>query len=54
MKRKTIEKKMRISIHALRGEGDNNFFNRRLDIFISIHALRGEGDGHMPRGWRER
>ena len=35
-----------ISIHALRGEGDN------LPIFlntfdgISIHALRGEGDGY--------
>ena len=33
-----------ISIHALRGEGDNNVVRARSKIFISIHALRGEGD----------
>ena len=35
----------RISIHALRGEGD--IMRRRLQTLysiISIHALRGEGD----------
>ena len=38
----------RISIHALRGEGDNK--PRLCDLyfsFISIHALRGEGDGDI-------
>ena len=33
-----------ISIHALRGEGDDSSSNSELNIFISIHALRGEGD----------
>ena len=35
----------RISIHALRGEGDRR--RRGPDNYsgISIHALRGEGDG---------
>ena len=34
-----------ISIHALRGEGDDNFNNDCRQILnISIHALRGEGD----------
>ena len=35
-----------ISIHALRGEGDE-YDNYKSDISakISIHALRGEGDG---------
>ena len=34
-----------ISIHALRGEGDDICIFRRLcKIDISIHALRGEGD----------
>ena len=34
-----------ISIHALRGEGDQGF-DKTLDSWklISIHALRGEGD----------
>ena len=42
--REKLSKKILISIHALRGEGDNviriNFYTR----IISIHALRGEGD----------
>ena len=33
-----------ISIHALRGEGDNNKGARAQTSGISIHALRGEGD----------
>ena len=34
-----------ISIHALRGEGDDDSFsNVELQLCISIHALRGEGD----------
>ena len=34
-----------ISIHALRGEGDQTYFCESFSIhFISIHALRGEGD----------
>ena len=34
-----------ISIHALRGEGDQNYRNvRHRHGCISIHALRGEGD----------
>ena len=37
---------MVISIHALRGEGDNRFGYMCFKyIKISIHALRGEGDG---------
>ena len=35
-----------ISIHALRGEGDDRRQERcRQQRHISIHALRGEGDG---------
>ena len=33
-----------ISIHALRGEGDNFVRNLPINLTISIHALRGEGD----------
>ena len=33
-----------ISIHALRGEGDENRRMSRCRKPISIHALRGEGD----------
>ena len=33
-----------ISIHALRGEGDEFFVIDFDSIAISIHALRGEGD----------
>ena len=33
-----------ISIHALRGEGDENSFDIFYTTEISIHALRGEGD----------
>ena len=36
--------KDRISIHALRGEGDLNTWKLELNPNISIHALRGEGD----------
>ena len=42
----------RISIHALRGEGDQEEFGKRLKKLISIHALRGEGDARV--GLRER
>ena len=35
----------RISIHALRGEGDDSSIDKGVDRIISIHALRGEGDG---------
>ena len=34
----------KISIHALRGEGDVSLFSMGLSDAISIHALRGEGD----------
>ena len=36
-----------ISIHALRGEGDNGTYEKKPKSNISIHALRGEGDGKM-------
>ena len=35
----------KISIHALRGEGDLQSMELQYDAYISIHALRGEGDG---------
>ena len=35
---------MSISIHALRGEGDDILGCGMPYFFISIHALRGEGD----------
>ena len=38
------ETKPEISIHALRGEGDHDFFTHWMPLPISIHALRGEGD----------
>ena len=41
-----IEKE--ISIHALRGEGDDEFKDNSEEYKISIHALRGEGD---PQCW---
>ena len=34
----------KISIHALRGEGDGNVTGTGFPTVISIHALRGEGD----------
>ena len=34
----------KISIHALRGEGDDNWNLGFSTAIISIHALRGEGD----------
>ena len=34
----------KISIHALRGEGDSDIQTTRRQSHISIHALRGEGD----------
>ena len=44
-----------ISIHALRGEGDDTTRIRRaLHVNISIHALRGEGDDDIRQnlfGW---
>ena len=41
---KKIGKFTTISIHALRGEGDQANAIQPLDCTISIHALRGEGD----------
>ena len=39
-----------ISIHALRGEGDERAGKlARASIYISIHALRGEGDTGFSR-----
>ena len=38
------ERKEVISIHALRGEGDDKFLHEQGSAIISIHALRGEGD----------
>ena len=44
----------RISIHALREEGDTLATHQDQTLFISIHALREEGD-HRHRGrWRHR
>ena len=41
----------KISIHALRGEGDDNLKLGYGGTKISIHALRGEGDtGAMAAG----
>ena len=37
-----------ISIHALRGEGDDVRWNTKRLNSISIHALRGEGDDCVP------
>ena len=40
-----------ISIHALREEGDDEYYRRfEHDIRISIHALREEGDGYINEG----
>ena len=41
----------RISIHALREEGDAKHYPKRHDHGISIHALREEGDGsdNLPK-----
>ena len=39
----------KISIHALRGEGDRGQQRRRHRNAISIHALRGEGDALFVR-----
>ena len=38
-----------ISIHALRGEGDDSLNNDVAALNISIHALRGEGDSSNSR-----
>ena len=35
---------IKISIHALREEGDADVVKQRVDFLISIHALREEGD----------
>ena len=40
----------KISIHALRGEGDGKFREIEATDMISIHALRGEGDGFAVKG----
>ena len=39
---------MKISIHALRGEGDIDYKDLGHYSIISIHALRGEGDNALP------
>ena len=38
----------KISIHALREEGDGRSRNQRIGLRISIHALREEGDAEFP------
>ncbi len=40
-----MQKAEKISIHALREEGDTLTLKARLLKIISIHALREEGDG---------
>ena len=47
-KKKEILNSYLISIHALRGEGDDQARATFDDIYISIHALRGEGDFMRP------
>ena len=48
------KKRLEISIHALRGEGDAYInLGYTIAFYISIHALRGEGDG-QKRQDRER
>ena len=42
--RQTTERHSGISIHALRGEGDESKSDKTDTKRISIHALRGEGD----------
>ena len=42
------DKFLHISIHALRGEGDERLSEMLANAAISIHALRGEGDIHSP------
>ena len=37
---------LKISIHALREEGDEEFSEGNSSKVISIHALREEGDRH--------
>ena len=44
----------KISIHALRGEGDLVFSALPCFAVISIHALRGEGDVQMTRTVRSK
>ena len=42
-----------ISIHALRGEGDESYVDGYpKEIEISIHALRGEGDSNRVPPYR--
>ena len=41
-----------ISIHALRGEGDNGKGGIFTTVVISIHALRGEGDHRVAKADR--
>ena len=41
---RATQRRTRISIHALRGEGDKIGREIGKYIGISIHALRGEGD----------
>ena len=43
-----ISQTVKISIHALRGEGDPKIVRLPISFtFISIHALRGEGDNNL-------
>ena len=45
---KISENSSRISIHALRVEGDVKNLARAFNMSISIHALRVEGDPIVP------
>ncbi len=44
MTKETVTEALIISIHALRGEGDEAAQTADKFLHISIHALRGEGD----------
>ena len=44
-----LERQDTISIHALRGEGDQDLLQYIMLRAISIHALRGEGDEPKTR-----
>ena len=48
MLRGRIRRNMRISIHALREEGDGKVLCMGRRKQISIHALREEGDRFLP------
>ena len=47
---KMIDEACKISIHALREEGDDNKERDNMSEKISIHALREEGDRTARNG----